>query len=119
MSIITITCEDPSHPVRVRYTFERTAAGWGEQVMTRRRDVHAFHRRDATTQLMGDAVTHLTWQDPWPAPGTTRLRDRLDCPCGIAPVTVRRERLVPVLERLAEAGRSSISIEALRARVRK
>jgi hypothetical protein len=112
MRDIEIVCEAKSHPTKratINWMRCNDAGLW--QAVTKRRVGSRFRLRDyaGPGQSLDDDDQPVTAARVWELPGevdtlTARGRFRFPCPLRSDTVTVREEKLMPVLDQLAAAG---------------
>jgi hypothetical protein len=113
---VEIYCKDSSHD-ETRWIVERFAkmgpAEWLPDPSWELRHGHATHQRIDIAR--GEAITKASGVKP-----NTEIRDRylLRCKCGRSE-EVRGERLGVILDQLADAGESELSLHGLAAILRK
>lgn len=116
MPVVTVVCEERSHEGK-RATvgsFEHLSGRW-RATLTRSRGVDVNFDKSTHSDLLdaNDSPLHMGDQS-WPVRERYNLRCEL---CGFT-VPARRERLDPILDRLADAGVSTVSVRALGAILR-
>lgn len=112
---VFIYCDDPSHAKRVAVTnFVRTRGGWHEVPATR---ANASGYTGTGRTIVGDELPPAGWvNEPLPDGAEIRGRHELVCrKCKRRPVPLRADRRDRVLDRLAGAGVSAVSLSGLAA----
>lgn len=113
---IFIYCDEPSHaPRRVAVTnFQSLGNGRWNELFT---SSAAQGQRESGVTLVNDSMLKPDW-DPLESPreGEVRSRYQLVCrKCRRRPVVAREENLFAVLEKLADAGVSGLTLSGLAA----
>ena len=98
---IAVYCDDPSH------------ADWSIDVLVEPDDDGLWRPVEAGLKGAGTSLRLISEDTTW-TPGPSRYRYRFECGrCGVV-LAVREEKMTPIFDRLAAAGRPEISVANIR-----